>query len=306
MVCVVLASGAAFGMAAQAALHHLGLDFSGIHRDLIAGHTAQVHSAVAWWAWWLAAVGAFLVGPASAALARNHVADGWPMRGLRLCAITAGVLALAAVAQLRPAPSSLAFATNAALGLLVVVAATLLAGLGACVLGGIAPHGASASAPMRLPAGGIAPIPRALPPQGGGSAKSGLPLRRSRRWHALVPGSFSFARLAIAAVLALMVFALVSVLGGGTVLLDALAPNAARELAATLPEAGAAGPARMLALALLPTEPARRVVMPAVALLDAPPPPPIEPPAPRQRAISVAAGYGGPTLSESDLTFSKG
>src|SRR4029077_2484309 len=84
MVCVVLASGAAFGMAAQAALHHVGLDFGSIHRDLIAGHTAQVHSALAWWAWWLVAVAAFLVGPSSAALVRNHVANWWLMRDLRL------------------------------------------------------------------------------------------------------------------------------------------------------------------------------------------------------------------------------
>jgi len=307
MVCVILASGAAFGMAAQAALHHLGLDFGSIHRDMIAGHAATSRSAVAWWAWWVVAVAAFLVGPLTAALARNHVANWWLMRNLRLCAMAVGVLAFAAVAELRPAPSSLASTTSAALGLLVVLATTLLAWLGARVLGGVSLNGASlsVSAPMRVPPERIAPIPRALPADGGGSAKPGLPLLRRRRWHRLVPGSFSFARLGIAAVPAFALFALVSVLGGGTVLLDALAPNAARELVAELPEAGAAGPARTLALAMLPTEPPRRVVMPAVALLDAPPPPPIEPTVPRQRAISVAAGYGGP-IAESDLTFTKG
>src|SRR5262249_10562993 len=65
-VCVVLASGAAFGMAAQAALHHFALDFGSIHSDLIADRTATARSATAWWAWWLAAVAAFFVGPLSA------------------------------------------------------------------------------------------------------------------------------------------------------------------------------------------------------------------------------------------------
>ena len=49
-VCVVLASGAAFGMAAQAALHHFALDFGSIRDELIVGRTANARAAVAWWA----------------------------------------------------------------------------------------------------------------------------------------------------------------------------------------------------------------------------------------------------------------
>jgi hypothetical protein len=46
-VCVVLASGAAFGTTAQAALHHFALDFGSIHGDLLVGRTASARSATA-------------------------------------------------------------------------------------------------------------------------------------------------------------------------------------------------------------------------------------------------------------------
>src|SRR5262249_61190461 len=95
--------------------------------------------------------------------------------------------------------------------------------------------------------------------------------------------------------------------------LRAVAPGrAGGPAAAQLPPAGIATHARPLVLALLPTEQPRRVVMPPVALLDAPPPKPPEPPeppeppAPRQRAISAAVGYALATLSESELAFTKG
>jgi hypothetical protein len=134
---------------------------------------------------------------------------------------------------------------------------------------------------------------------------AGLPFLRFRERHPLAPGSFSLGRLALVAGLAVVVFAAVSALGGATALLDSIAPGRARQLAAAwFPPADSR--ARTLALALLPVEPRRRVVMPAVALLDVPPPKPVEPPEPRQRAISASVGYGGPELSESELTFTKG
>ena len=104
VVCVVLASGAAFGVAAQAALYHFALDLGSIHGDLIVDRTASARSATAWWAWWLAAVAAFFVGPASATLARTLIANWWLMRGLRLAATAVVVLGLAAIGGLRPAP----------------------------------------------------------------------------------------------------------------------------------------------------------------------------------------------------------
>jgi hypothetical protein len=296
-VCVVVASGAAFGMAAQAALHHFALDFGSIHGDLLVGHTASARSATAWWAWWAVAVAAFFVGPLSAGLARSLIANWWLLRGLRLVATAAVVLGLAAIGGLRPAPSTLGFTTSAALGLVVVAGSILLAVLGALFLGGFAPKATPVR--VRMPASGRLAV--AQPSRGGGSISAGLPFLLFRQRNALVPGSFSIAHLALAAVLAVVVFAAVSVLGGASVLVNALAPGAARELAASrIPSSGAA-----LVLALLPVEERRRVVMPPVAMLDAPPLKPVEPPEPRQRAITASVGYGGP-IPESELTFAKG
>src|SRR5262249_19283037 len=121
VVCIVLASGAAFGIAAQAALHHVALDLGSIHGDMLVGRTASAPSTAAWWAWWTVAVGAVFVGPLSAALARALVANWWLMRGLRLAATAAVVLGLAAIGGLRPAHSTLGPTTHTALGLVVVV-----------------------------------------------------------------------------------------------------------------------------------------------------------------------------------------
>src|SRR5262245_1292357 len=313
LVCVVLTSGAVFGMAALAALQHFGLDLGTIHGDLIAGHTAKPRSVVAWWAWWLLPVAAFLVGPASAALTRAVVANWWRMRALRMCTAAAAIVGLAAVGQLRPAPSLFAFTTNAALGLMVVIASTLLATLGAGLLGGVPcvplrmRVWAERLAPARpdRPLRGFTPFPF-VPGPGGGSANAGLALRRFRRWNALAPGSFSFARLGIAGILALVVLAAAAALGGAAVVLHAIAPGTVRQfVAAHLPSVDSGGHVRRVVLALLPVEPRTRVVMPPVALLDAPPPKPVERPEPRQRAITAAATYG-PTLAESELTFTKG
>jgi hypothetical protein len=306
VVCIVLVSGAAFGMAALAALHHFALDFGSIHGGLFVEGSASARAAAAWWAWWVVAVAAVFVGPLSAGLARTLIANWWLLRGPRLVATAAVVLALAAIGGLRPAPSTLTFTTHAALGLAVVAATTLLAVVGAYVLGGFVPR----SVPVRvqMPASGRLAV--AQPSRGGGSIRSGLPFPLFRQRNALVPGSFSFARLGLAAGLAVVVFAAVSALGGATVLVNSLSPGAARELAAAhIPDAGASSHARAVVLALLPTEERRRVVMPPVAMFDAPPLKPVEPPGPvepvepRQRAIT--ASVSGP-VPESELTFAKG
>jgi hypothetical protein len=300
LACVVLASGAAFGTAAQSALEHLGLDFASIHNDLIAGHTAKVRSALAWWCWCTVPLAAFFVGPLAAATTRIIVDNWWRLRALRLCVTAVAVLALAAIGQLRPAPSTLAFTTSAGLGLLVVIGSTLLAALGTRVLGRHARNPVGMSIPDDS---AFAPLAAAQPWRGGGSAVAGLPFLRFRERHPLAPGPFRFGRLALVAGLFLVVFAGVSALGGATALLHSVAPAAMRDLAASwLPPAESR--TRTVALAMLPVEPPRPVVMPAVAWLDLPPPKPVEPPAPRQRAISASVGYG--TFSESDLTFTKG
>src|SRR3974377_280408 len=74
LICVVLTSGALFGMAAQAALDHLGLGLAGVRDDLIVDQVARSRSAFAWWAWWFVPVAAFFVGPLSAAATRYLVA----------------------------------------------------------------------------------------------------------------------------------------------------------------------------------------------------------------------------------------
>ncbi len=303
LTCVVLASGAAFGTAAQNALQHLGLDFASIHNDLIAGHVAKARSAIAWWSWCMMGPAAFFVGPLSVALTRILAANWWRMRALRLAVTAAAVLGLAALGQLRPAPSTLAFTTSAALDLVVVAASTLLAAVGAHVLG----RDLATSGSIWLPNLTFAPIAAAQPWRGGGSAVAGLPFLRFREPHPLAPGPFRFGRLGVVAGLAMAMFAAVSALGGASALINSARPGVVRDLvAARLPPAHVHSRARSLLLALLPVEPRNRVVMPPVALLDVPAPKPFDAPEPRQRAISASVGYGGAVFSESELTFTKG
>src|SRR4029077_4132554 len=53
LICLVMASGAAFGIAAQILLQRLGLDFDSIRSDVLAHRAAALHFALAWWAWCL-------------------------------------------------------------------------------------------------------------------------------------------------------------------------------------------------------------------------------------------------------------
>src|SRR5215472_17087399 len=135
LVCVVLASGALFDMAAQTALDHFGLDLASVRDHLIGDQVAQSRPALAWWAWWFVAVTAFFVGPLSVAATRYLVAYWWLLRSVRLLVSGALVLGLAAIGHLPAAPSNFDIRTSAAAGILVVVMSTVLAALGARSIG---------------------------------------------------------------------------------------------------------------------------------------------------------------------------
>ena len=99
LICLVMTSGAAFGIVAQISLQRLGLDFDSMRGDVLAQRAATAHFALAWWAWWLFALGAFLVGPLCVAAARAIVVGYRLMPGLGSFAMAIAVLGLAAVAQ---------------------------------------------------------------------------------------------------------------------------------------------------------------------------------------------------------------
>jgi hypothetical protein len=318
-----LLSGAIVGMAAQTTLRHFGLDLGNVRGDLIVDRVAQSRSAVAWWAWWIVPVLAFFVGPFSVTLARRLVANWWLMRGLRLLATAAFVLALAAVGQLRPAASALDISSGTGIGLLVATLSALLAALGAQMAHSAARRGARAPARAAAPARPQEPARRsqavgsrivapaaAAPPFRGGSANAGLPLLCFRQPHALAPGSRTIGRWARVAVAALIMFAVVSVVGGATVLVEQVAPGRIRELVASyVVPAGAAGRVRTVVMALLPAEEKPRAVIDRAIVVRVAPvaPPPVPPAEPRQRALSAdVVGYAGSAISESELTFAKG
>jgi len=292
LVCVTLTSGAMFGMAAQSALFHLGLDFGSVRDDLIVGRIAHSRSALAWWAWWLAPLAAFFIGPLSVALTRWLLANWWLFRAARLVATAALVLVLAAIGELPAASTTLDVRSGAAASMLVAVLSALLAWLGARILD--APRrkpALAAPARRRLPARPPeairfrvpAPIPAPVPWRGGGSAAAGAPFVRVRQPHALV-ARFTLARLALVAALALVVFAGVAAVSGITVLVEQATPAALRQLVARsgLPVPAPAATAQDDGMA---------VATPA--------------PSPTQ-AAPAGMVIGGMLIPESELTFAKG
>ena len=297
LVCVTLISGALFGMAAQSALLHLGLDFGSVRDDLfvgqIAGHGAHSRPALAWWAWWLVPLAAFFIGPLSVAVTRWLISNWWLFRGVRFITTAAVVLMLAAVGELPPAATTLDVRSGAAASMLVAVGSALLAWLGARIFG------ASSRKPARSPVLVVAerrrtagpasdhirfrlssPIPAPAPWRGGGSVDAGAPFVRVRQRHALV-ARFTLARLAVVAAFALVVFAGVATVSGVTVLVEHATPGALRQLAArgglpveAPPSAAQAGLAAAAPVVIAP-EPAGMVI-------------------------------GGVLVPESELTFAKG
>jgi hypothetical protein len=283
LVCVTLISGALLGMAAQSGLFHLGLDFGSVRDDLLVGqiaaHGAHSRPALAWWAWWLVPLAAFFVGPLSVAVTRWLFANWWLFRAARIIATTAVVLMLAAVGELAPAATTLDVRSGAAASMLVAVGSALLAWLGARVFS--APGRKPAQSPVptasaRRRASGpppehirfriSPPIPAPVPWRGGGSADAGAPFVRVRQRHSLV-ARLTFARLAVVAVLTLVVSAGVAAVSGVTVLVEHATPGALRQLAArgglpveALPSAAQAGVAATAPVAIARAEPAGMVV----------------------------------------------
>ena len=70
---VALTSGALFGMVAQAALRHVGLDLATVHGGLIVDAAAR--PGLGSWVWWFLAIAIFFVGPLSVVLVRRFIAD---------------------------------------------------------------------------------------------------------------------------------------------------------------------------------------------------------------------------------------
>jgi hypothetical protein len=110
------------------------------------------------------------------------------------------------------------------------------------------------------------PIPAPVPWRGGGSADAGAPFVRVRQRHSLV-ARLTLARLAVVAVLALVVSAGVAAVSGVTVLVEHATPGALRQLAArsglpveALPSTAQAGVAAMAPVVTARAEPAGMVV----------------------------------------------
>jgi len=240
LVCVVLTSGALFGMAAQTALDHYGLDLASVRDHLIVQQVAHGRSALAWWAWWFVAVAAFFVGPLTAAATRYLIAYWWLLRGVRLLVSVAFMLGLAAIGQLPAAPSTFDIRAGTAAG---IVVALMSAALGAYAIGGRRRR-AGLPGPGHAHGRDFDPVPVPLPRRGGGSVDSGVVVRRLRPAHGLVPGLRRRGRLALAGLLALVVLATVSALSGAGVALELVAPNAIRELVAGAPPWAADRPVR--------------------------------------------------------------
>src|SRR5262249_4927398 len=144
----------------------------------------------------------------------------------------------------------------------------------------------------------------ARPLQRDGSANSGIPLLRTRRHHQLIHRSFSDARAALVTLLAVLVFAPVSVLSGSTVLLHLSSADTVsvwNRWVMTVTDVATGTRSRPQTPS--PTDTGGftgPIATEAAAVLH-----PVDPPAPRQRDAPLAVAHG-PALSESDLTFTKG
>lgn len=234
LVCMVLTAGALFGMAAQTALAHLGLDLTSVRDDLIFGRVAQSRSALAWWAWWLLPVASFLVGPICVALVRYVSAVWGRLRGLRLLGLAAAVLALACVGHLPTRPPALHLGAGAALGALVALLSSALAMVGARWTRETVREPRSLAGLAHERSSGFDPVPDWQPRRGGGSVECGMPVR-FRPVPALAPRYRQRGRLVSVPVLALAALAAISAMSGAAVMLELIAPGSMRELLASMP-----------------------------------------------------------------------
>jgi hypothetical protein len=175
------------------------------------------------------------------------------------------------------------------------LSSALLAILGARILGRLGREAARVPAPAvpvrrRLPARPagqirfrVAPIPAASPAPGGGSAAAGAPFLRVRQRHALI-ARFTLGRLALVAMLAVVVCAVVGSVSGLTVLVEHATPGAIGRLVAWS--------------GLRPSEPPRAGEAAGIAAVTASP-----------LAVEAEAPgmvIDGVLIPESELTFAKG
>lgn len=284
LICVVLTTGALFGMAAQTALDHYGLNLASVRDDLILDRIAQSRSALAWWAWWFVPVAAFFVGPLSTAATRCLIANWWLLRGLRLCVSAALVLGLAMIGHLRAAPSTFDISAGAAVGGLVALGSAMLAALGARSI----PIGRRRRTGLDERRRDFDPVPP--PPwRGGGSVESGLAVRQF--------GFRKFGRAALAGVAGLVVLGAVSALSGGVVVLELLTPGAIRQVRAGTvpPDAGRSAHIVAAPGKQGPDMQARETQTRAMAFAPLP-------------ASEIAGAHIAivPTIPEGELTFAKG
>jgi hypothetical protein len=308
LICGVMACGASFGIAMQISLQSLGLGFEAIRGDVLAHRAATPHFALAWWACWLSALGAFLVGPLCVAAIRAVVACCRLMPGLRLFIAAIAVLALAALAAPRSLPSAPAVAMNSAISLLAAIGSTVLALLGARLLGGIPRDRIARPLEVRLVdrlRRSPDSIPkRATPLRREGSANSGLPLLWTRRRHQRVHRSSWGARAALVTQLVVFAFAPISVLAGSTVLIDLTPGGTAQawnQLRMTPAHTASDTPSRLqMKLAIDVGDLTVPIATEAPAVPDR-----VERAASRQQEMSSVSGHGT-ALSDSELTFTKG
>jgi hypothetical protein len=297
--CVALAAGALFGVAVQALLGHLDLDPSSVRADLATGQAAMLRLALAWWAWWIIAILAFLVGRLIAALTRFLVANRWLFGNLRLFFSAVVALALAAVGHLLAARPDPGGTTHAAINLAIVALATILAALGA--LSGATRRRPATPAVRNRSRGSRAWDPGGRPPPvlHAGSANAGLPPlgmrhRVSHSGAAAVSGRPALAALAIGLAVA-GVFALCP---ASEVLTQILPPAVRKTVEST---EGATGRIRS-SMASMPARAGETVGQSHDTSVPLPPPRPL----PARQPAAVTGAFAMVTPDDSELTFAKG
>ncbi len=293
LVCVVLTSGALFGVAALVLLRYLGLDPSSVRSDLAIGAAAAHRLTLAWWAWWLAAALAFFVGRLGTALARLLAANRGLFRGLLLSSTAAIALALAAMGHLLPARSDAGGTSDAATGLGIVALATALAALGARSGRERRPTSPPAIRPGSWRSDGWSPVGSLPPVLHDGSVNAGLPSLGMRPRQPLAATARISLRGAVAAMATAIAVAGVSALGSTSVVQQQSSLHALR--APVKSKQAAAGSIRS-------SRPARASATVGVSpdTADPPPPPPVQQPA------AVAGAFAMATPDEKELTFARG
>jgi hypothetical protein len=294
IVWVVLASGALFGVAAQALLGHFGLDPSSIRADLATGQAAPFRLALAWWAWWIVAMLALHVGRLSAALTRFLIANRRLIRDLWLL-LSAGVV-LGAVGQLPAARPDLGGTTDAAMSLGILALAAALAALGARSGPARRRTGAPAMRTWASRSRVLSPFGSLSPVLHDGSVNAGLPSPGMRHRRSLAGASTGFGRRTLAATAIGIAVAAVSALGAAAVVLQQMPPQAVRETVAS--KRAVTGSVR----SSTETRPARSGETVGAAR-DRSVPLPLPP---VRQPTAVAGAFAMATPDESELTFAKG